>query len=274
MIDPDTIEDPPGYCRIEGIPRTLERNASSDTPWRVRRGPAAREFFSPIKKVTLDDDAFDMRFANRAKQHELLALVERGLVDGTLRSVGLLFDVLRPDGCLVQLTPAHWRIPQSSAYAPLDGAKAPFEWAVSVQMIRLLPELEASPVVLPLVSEVDLAIFLGAEHPPSAADLPIMAWREWRLEFRAEMTSGRKPRTPQGGRPTNPVQNKAMWHEVVRRAMAGQLAGKTLQEVTQEIHEFMSVQFVDPQDETTVRRQLEGLFPTNSEAQRVTGRGL
>lgn len=263
MIDPDRIEDPPGHCRLTEIPLTIERNAQSEADWRIRRGPAPHELFTAPKTMMIGDQAINMRSPNEAKQEELLAMVESGLVNGLLPSVGLLFDAHYPEGCLIQLTPAHWRIPQTSAYAPLDKPTSPFEWAMSVQMIRLFPEVAASPVVLPLVSEAALASFLGAEDPPPHVHLPITPWHTWRSQFQAAMAGGRKPRRQVGGRPTNPVQNKAMWHEVVRRAMAGELAGKTLQQVSQAIHEWMSAKFRDTvPEETTIRRQLDGLFPT------------
>ncbi len=261
MIDPDLIEDPPGFCRVAEIPSTLFSNAEGPQPWRVRRGPAPRDLFSAMAKAGVGDVNFEMRSAVAAKHAELLALIERGLANGELRSVGLLFDVNNPSGCGVALTPAHWRLHQVSAYAPLEPAKSPIAWATSVQMIRLFPEMDGSPYALPLILEADLAAFLDAEVPPPRADARIVPWVEWRSEFLAESASRRKAKTRKGGRPTDPTQNKAMWHEVVRRAAAGELGDATLAHATRTIHEWMSVKFAEPPDETTIRRQLKGISP-------------
>lgn len=196
-------------------------------------------------------------------QVEIRRLLNHGLVNGELEAIGLLFDKSYLSAQLIQLTPAHWRVPQKSPYQPLEDAKTAFEWAIAVGAVKLLPNLDDSPVVVPLISEANLAAFLDAEKPPPAPPLAVVPWLVWQSEFNATPAE-RRAKSRTGGRPTDPKQNKAMWHEVVQRAMKGELDGKTLQEVTSSIHQWLTVVFFrKPYDETTVRRQLEGLFPTS-----------
>lgn len=262
MINPDEIKDPKGFVRIGDVSRAININASSEAAWRIRRGPAPKDLYSPIKTIALGDDSFSFRRRRPAETRELFALLDLGLRNGELQAVGLLIDEFHPEGRLIELTSSHWRYAQRSPYSPQEGAKDPFDWALSVGMIALFPANEASPLVLPLVSEAALANFLDAEKPPPAAAENVISWSAWRSEFVTAAKRTRKARTRKGGRPADPVQNKAIWHDVVRRAMAGELAGLGLAEVTRRTLEAMSVIFDDDEPhESTVRRQLEGLFP-------------
>lgn len=68
----------PGSCRLPGVPASIEGNARSEAPWRMRRGPAPTELFGPTKTATIVGQEIDLRSPDAARHQELTRLFDEG----------------------------------------------------------------------------------------------------------------------------------------------------------------------------------------------------